>query len=331
MKRFSGSPVPRPQVFTLADGTFVVQWEGKNVQELLTGQYRPYVHQSDFGHAINDYELKQLKSAGRVEHFNQQYVWLYALPERGRFGTKIIGRGDRVRTYYLSTKLPKSQLINIAATLKELNLANEFLARSRNDFVVILGKDGVPFRSVQEADAGQRKLQVRAPQVFGDLSVAFIETKIKQLRATSTRYGGKMSDLKLEDIIASQSNTAVTDGKRVMLVVSQDDEQQALSDLFAQMNLDTRHAATGEEAVWLLEDFHPHLLVMDVKLPDMHGWQLLTTMKEIQSMRSLPIVAIMNEPQVVPLGNIESVVRPVSMAHLRQTIWTMLRDSTENT
>ena len=209
MKRFTGSPIPRYQVFTLADGEFVVQWEPKSVQELLSGRYRAYEHQRDFGHPINDYELKQLKAAGRIEHFNRRYVWLYALPERGRFGTRVLDKANRVRTYYLSTTLPRSQLANIETLLQNLGLAGEFLARNRNDFVIILGRNGAPFRTVQEAEQAQKILRARAPEVFQDLTLAFIETKVKDI-GTQPTNPRQTTEISLDDIIASQGDTSTT-------------------------------------------------------------------------------------------------------------------------
>ena len=93
------------------------------------------------------------------------------------------------------------------------------------------------------------------------------------------------------------------------------------------MKLDVHNANTGAEAIVLLEDLNPSLLVVDVKLPDMHAWQLLGRMKEIHRLRALPIVVIMDEPQVVPLGSVETVIRPVSMARLRHIVWSRLKNS----
>jgi hypothetical protein len=64
MKKLSGAAVARQQVFTLSDGSFVVQWDEKNVQELLTGQYRPYDHKKILV-TVTDYELNRLQLAGR--------------------------------------------------------------------------------------------------------------------------------------------------------------------------------------------------------------------------------------------------------------------------
>lgn len=328
MNKFTGSPVPRYQVFTLVDGVFAVQWDSKYVQELLTGHYRAYEHQKDFGHPITDYELKQLKAAGRVEHFNRRYVWLYALPERGRFDLKVMDRANRVRTYYLSTTLSKRDLGGIQSLLDDIGVSEEFLARIRNDFVIILGRNGAPFRTVQEVERAQDKLQSRAPEAFQDLTIAFIESKMNSPQ--NQPYEENSVSYNLDEIIASQVDTSSLAGKRVVLAVTQDEEREVLGELFEdKMNLQIYAVSSGGEAINALEDTAPDLLVMDVKLADMHGWQLLGMMREIHSLRMLPVVAIMDEPQVVPLGNVKSVIRPVSMSRLRHTVWTLLNDDSK--
>lgn len=107
MKILSGSAILRVRVFVLADGTSVVQWDEKRVQELLSGQYRHYDHQRDFGHAITDYELNILKSNGRVEHYTQKFVWLFPLPEAGRYQRKVLDGLSKTRGYYLTTGCQK--------------------------------------------------------------------------------------------------------------------------------------------------------------------------------------------------------------------------------
>ncbi len=322
-KRFTGSPVSRYQVFTTSDGTFVVQWEPNYVQELLSGRYRAYEHKTDFGHPISDYELKQLKAAGRVEHFNRRYVWLYALPERGRFKVKTLEKSSRVRTYYLSTTLPGNHLPEIQALLKELELDQELLARNRNDFVVILGKNGAAFRSLGEAERAQVVLQERAPEAFKNLTVAFTETK----NNTSHQSPMPLTEPTLDDLIASQEDTSCTEDRQVVLAVTEQDEQEALVELLEKLKMHVHLAETGQAALYLLEDYHPDLLIMDVNLPDMHGWNLLVSMREIQSLRSLPVIALANEYRVVPAGNVQLIARPYSIAQIRYVIWSLLKSN----
>lgn len=108
--------------------------------------------------------------------------------------------------------------------------------------------------------------------------------------------------------------------KDVVLVVRHDDERQAVTRLLEDMDVTVQHAQTGREAILLLEDCDEGFLVMDVQLADMHAWKLLGILKESVDLSHLPTIVLMDEPTVVPLHNVTSVVRPVSMAKLRQII-----------
>lgn len=307
----------------LANGTFVVQWEESRVQDLLSGKYLEYEHTADFGHAITDYELKQLRAAGRVEHFNRTYVWLYPLPEAGRFGQRReLGRGNRIRAYYLSTSFGKSRIENIQSRINELKLDDPFSVRVRDNAVVILGKNGIPFRTPADAEHAQTLLGERAPDLLSDLVVAFIETSVKHRMPMMNETDGKLS---LDDIIASQTDTTKLNGKHIVVVVKEDDEREAFSKLFDEMNLDVKYASSAEKAIHLLEDHPSDLLIIDIDLPDMHGWQMLGKMREIEALRDLPIMVITSQTNFgMTVAKVDYIQRPISIARLRHNIWVVL-------
>lgn len=330
MKKFSGSAISRHQVFSLADGTFVVLWDEKRVQELLSGRYRDYDHRRDYGHAVTDYELKQLRAAGRVEHFNKNFVWMYALPESGRYGLlKVMGRGERIHAFYLSTALPKSQLQNVQATLRTMGIGDDFQARSRSNVVVVLGKNGKPFANIEEAEAAQTQLVERAPEIFSELSIAFIELDVRSLYRAFLPQ--PENDLNLDELIASQADTTVTAGRQVVLALPHVEERDALVDLFKGMKLDVKESSTGYEALEMVEDFHPDLLVMDLMLPDMHGYQMISKVKEIESLREMPIMLITNEVNLsMTVARVEYMTRPVSISRMRHNVWKVLHEHIMN-
>lgn len=293
----------------------------------MTGAYRPFDYKSDFAHPITDYELAQLKMAGRVEHYTRHFVWIYALPERGRFRAKTMDRGDRIRVYYLSTGMPRSKISTVQSAFQSSGLADDFLPRSRDGFIVILGKNGAPFRSVRDAEIAQKRVRTRVPEVFTDLSIGFVETKATEKYPLHHMYDYNGTKLDLDEIIASQGDTSVTEGKVIVLAVSQQEEQEAFQKLLNQdMKITVHPASTGEEAVYLMEDHQVDLLVMDIQLADMHAWELLNRLKERINLSLLPIIIIMNDQTVIPIKNITPVFRPVSMALLRHTVWTLLKD-----
>lgn len=331
----SGSPVPRHSVFILSDGSFVVQWDESRVQELLSGRYRTY-ETGDFGHAITDYELNQLKAAGRVEHYNRQYVWLFSLPETGRFEYEAKAHEhnqNRVRSYYLNTTLPKSELADIEKLLKSLALDSDFLARNRGDLVAILGKNGAPFRQIDEAERAQKLLVARAPEMFKHAAIAFIETtNSENSYKRITEQATPSPDLAM--IIASQTDISVTAGKCAVLVMGGEEERHAITDLMLDMQMDVESTATGAAALQIIEDVKPQLLIMDLQLPDMHGWEMLAKIKEIEHLKHLPVIVVANhsspaDNQAFALTVVKVdvyLVKPISMAQLRQNIWMTLKN-----
>ena len=323
MKKFSGSAIARHQVFMLADGTFVVQWDDKRIQDILSGKYREFDYRADFGHAITDYELRQLRAAGRVEHFNRQYVWLYALPESGRFGQRrVLGRGNRVRAYYLSTPFAKTQIGNIQSMFDELDVSHHFSVRVRDDSVVILGDNGVPFRTIEDAEDAQQFLGKQAPGILSNLVVAFVETSVKHRMPIMSETN---ETLNLDDIIASQSNKMTLNGRHIVVAVKNDEERQAFSKLFEEMNLDVKYASSASDAIHLLEDNPSDLLIIDIDLPDMHGWQMLSKIREIETLRDLPIMVITEQTNFgMTVAKVNYIQRPISIARLRHNIWTTL-------
>lgn len=113
----------------------------------------------------------------------------------------------------------------------------------------------------------------------------------------------------------------MTQGKVVVLAVRHADERRAVTDLLQEMDMIVHHADSGQAAIILLEDMACDFLVMDVQLSDMHAWKMLGILKESVNLSALPTVVIMDEQTVVPLVNVTSVVRPISMAKLRHIIY----------
>jgi CheY-like chemotaxis protein len=329
MKQFSGSAISRYQVFMLADGTYVDLWENDRVQELLTGQYRDYDHKHDFGHPITDYELAQLRASGRVGHFNRHYVWLLPLPEAGRFGQRraLGDASERLRAYYLITSYPKSELENVRVALETRLPDSNYSAQIRDDVVIIMGLEGSPFRTVEEVELAQSIIINRLSDVLGTLSVAFMELKNVALGQESSEENSS-TGLDLDDIIASQTDTSNIAGKLVVLAVVQDDERDAFDKLFAEMKLEVKHASTASETQQMLEDYPADLLLMDIQLPDMHGFQLLGKLREIQELHDLPIMIITNQTNfATTVAKVDYLTRPVSIARLRHNIWVALNQN----
>ena len=92
-----------------------------------------------------------------------------------------------------------------------------------------------------------------------------------------------------------------SNGKRHILIV--DDEplvRRSLSELLTLSGYAVSTAANGKEALGLLKDYHADIVITDIKMPELHGLQLLKEIKSIDS--DIPVILITS------YGSIESAV-----------------------
>lgn len=92
---------------------------------------------------------------------------------------------------------------------------------------------------------------------------------------------------------------------RVLSVEDDDDQYTLLRIALRQMPLELRRASSGKEALTLLPEFMPELLLLDVTLPDIRGWEVLDWLKAND-------VALKNIPVIVLTGHTEASHRVIA-------------------
>jgi two-component system phosphate regulon response regulator PhoB len=82
--------------------------------------------------------------------------------------------------------------------------------------------------------------------------------------------------------------------KATTIVVIDDDAgiRDSLTDLLALENWDCVAAETGQGGLDLVESIKPQLVVTDVQLPDISGYQVCQSLKRDPSSKDLPVVMI---------------------------------------
>jgi signal transduction histidine kinase/HAMP domain-containing protein/DNA-binding response OmpR family regulator len=78
--------------------------------------------------------------------------------------------------------------------------------------------------------------------------------------------------------------------KRLLVVEDNPAEQLSISELLGHDDIDIVTIGTGKEALELLEDGTFDCAVLDLRLPDMSGFEVLETMAKHETMRDLPVV-----------------------------------------
>lgn len=64
----------------------------------------------------------------------------------------------------------------------------------------------------------------------------------------------------------------------------------ALSDYLVMSGYSVLTAADGQEALAMVEDHHPHLMVTDIVMPQMNGYELVQRVRQHPAFRLLPVI-----------------------------------------
>jgi two-component system, cell cycle response regulator DivK len=80
--------------------------------------------------------------------------------------------------------------------------------------------------------------------------------------------------------------------KRILVVEDQVDNRQIVRDLLTANDYEMTEAENGEEALAALEKERPDLILMDIQLPIMDGYEATRRIKADPSLCSIPIIAV---------------------------------------
>jgi CheY-like chemotaxis protein len=78
--------------------------------------------------------------------------------------------------------------------------------------------------------------------------------------------------------------------KRLLLVEDDEAERQGVSELLASADIEITAAATGAAALLLMREEPIDCVVLDLKLPDMSGFEILEQIRDDADLRDLPVV-----------------------------------------
>lgn len=89
----------------------------------------------------------------------------------------------------------------------------------------------------------------------------------------------------------------MTNGDRVVLVVEDDESiRNVISDVLEDRGFTVAAAANGAEALAYLRTSRPDVMVLDLLMPVMHGWEFMESYAERTGGESIPIVVVSVNP-----------------------------------
>jgi two-component system cell cycle response regulator DivK len=80
--------------------------------------------------------------------------------------------------------------------------------------------------------------------------------------------------------------------KRILVVEDQEDNRRIVRDLLTANDYEMTEAENGEEAIVAAVKDRPDLILMDIQLPVMDGYEATRRIKAEPSLSSIPIIAV---------------------------------------
>ncbi len=80
--------------------------------------------------------------------------------------------------------------------------------------------------------------------------------------------------------------------KRVLVVEDQEDNMRIMNDMLASAGYEVIQAVTGIEGVAMAESHKPDLILMDVMLPGLDGYEATRRIKDNAALWHIPVIAV---------------------------------------
>jgi two-component system cell cycle response regulator DivK len=81
-------------------------------------------------------------------------------------------------------------------------------------------------------------------------------------------------------------------GRRILVIEDHEENRRILRDLLTSAGYEMIEAVTGEEGVTLAETQRPDLILMDIQLPGLDGYEATRRIKGNPALRRIPIIAV---------------------------------------
>jgi two-component system, cell cycle response regulator DivK len=81
-------------------------------------------------------------------------------------------------------------------------------------------------------------------------------------------------------------------GKRVLVIEDTEDNRQIIRDLLSSVGYELIEAADGAEGVAMAQSQRPDLILMDIQLPEMDGYEATRRIRAISELAHVPIIAV---------------------------------------
>jgi len=122
----------------------------------------------------------------------------------------------------------------------------------------------------------------------------------------------------------SSANLQPQDGHVVLVVDDDPDILEALSEILEAEGFEIRRARNGKEALERLEPDPPQLILLDLMMPVMDGWEFAQRMRQRPSVAHIPIIVLSADRNVgskaSDIGAVGHLAKPFELNDLLEMV-----------
>lgn len=118
---------------------------------------------------------------------------------------------------------------------------------------------------------------------------------------------------------------------RILMIEDNETNRDMLSRRLRRRGFDVVLAVNGAEGIRMARTEAPDVVLMDLNMPDVDGWEATRLLKESADTKHLPIIALTahetagNRERLIAAGCVEYHTKPVQLAQLVSQIETILK------
>ncbi len=114
--------------------------------------------------------------------------------------------------------------------------------------------------------------------------------------------------------------------RRILLVEDNETNQRLMTDYLNYCGYSVAAVTEGRQFPAAMADFRPHLILLDLKLPDVDGYTLLAQIQAHPDWHKVPVIVVSayafqrDQQRALGLGARRYLVKPIKLSQLTQSI-----------
>ena len=123
--------------------------------------------------------------------------------------------------------------------------------------------------------------------------------------------------------------------KRILIVEDHEENRRILRLLLTKHGYEVLEAVDGEDGVTMAEEMHPDLILMDIQLPGVDGYEATRRIKGNPALQKIPIIVVTSyalsgdDAKAFAAGCDAYVAKPVNLRKLLATVREFLPESND--